>query len=408
VDDEFVPTAVSGSRRWPFEYGLVDDSRRTEFTLAVIRLILGSVSLVAVYLDPTSPRTYAWLASRLLAAYVAYAVALLVVLRSRRRLGPPAGLVIHAGDVVVAFAMTLFTEGPASPFFVFFGFALLAAGFRWGLWGTIWTGAVSAMLLGGEAVLVTSSYWPGTLIEGRFELNRFMIRCTYVVLLALIAEKEKTTRETVAILASAAERARVARELHDGVIQSLLGLRMQLEVLRRREPDGSTIGSELARIEGLLEGELENLRTLMFARTPVDAGSQELSTLVRDLVEQFERASGISARFVSIGDLGLASPDASHEIWCIVQEALVNVHKHSGARNVLVSFSVQSEEWSIIVDDDGRGFDFTGTLTHEALERARKGPRVIKERVRLLGGSLAIESTPGAGARLEIALPREV
>ena len=71
---------------------------------------------------------------------------------------------------------------------MFFGFALLAAGFRWGLWGTIWTGAVSALLLGGEAVLVTSSYWPGTLIEGRFELNRFIIRCTYVVLLALIAE----------------------------------------------------------------------------------------------------------------------------------------------------------------------------------------------------------------------------
>jgi signal transduction histidine kinase len=268
---------------------------------------------------------------------------------------------------------------------------------------------VSALLLGGEAVLVSSSHWPGTLIEGKFELNRFIIRCTYVILLAVIAEKEKTTRETFAMLASAAERARVARELHDGVIQSLLGLRIQIEVLRRREPDGVAAAAELARIEALLDGELVNLRTLMFAPTAIDDEPQKLSSILPDLIERFERVSGVSTRFVSDFDESLApSPRACHEICRIVQEALVNIHRHSGARNAIVSLSRHEGQWRLVIDDDGKGFEFTGRLPHEALDRTNTGPRVIKERVRLLGGSLVVESTPGARTRLEITLPLEV
>jgi len=396
---------VTRSRRFLLEYGLLDDSRRAEFTLAAVRFMLAGVSLVAIYLEPTEPRLYAPFIFRLLAAYVVYSLALLAVLRFREQLSEPTGLAIHAGDVLVAFVMTLFTEGPTSPFFVFFGFVLIGAGFRWGLWGTIWTGAVSALLLGGEAVLVNSSRWAGTLTDGKFELNRFIIRCTYVILLAVIAEKEKTTRETFAILASAAERARVARELHDGVIQSLLGLRAQIEVLRRRESAGAAAAAELARIEALLDDELVNLRTLMFSRTTIDDERHDLSSILFDLIEQFKHASGISAQFMSEPHDGAASPRACHEIWRIVQEALVNVQKHSGAHHVLVRLDRHEDHWLLVIDDDGKGFDFTGRLSQEALDRSQRGPRVIKERVRILGGSLVVDSTPGVGARLEITVP---
>ena len=90
-----------------------------------------------------------------------------------------------------------------------------------------------------------------------------------------------------------------------------------------------------------------------------------------------------------------------------MQEALVNVHKHSGARDVLVSLSDEGDRWTIVVADDGRGFDFDGRLSHGDLQRQRVGPRIITERVRALGGSLVIESHPNAGARLEISVPRE-
>ena len=113
---------MTRSRRFLLEYGLLDDSRRAEFTLATVRFMLAGVSLVAIYLEPTEPRRYAPFIYRLLSAYVVYSMALLAVLRFREQLSEPAGLAIHAGDVLVAFVMTLFTEGPTSPFFVFFGF----------------------------------------------------------------------------------------------------------------------------------------------------------------------------------------------------------------------------------------------------------------------------------------------
>jgi signal transduction histidine kinase len=61
----------------------------------------------------------------------------------------------------------------------------------------------------------------------------------------------------------------------------------------------------------------------------------------------------------------------------------------------------------LVVDDDGHGFDFSGRLTQAELEAERKGPMIIKERVRSIGGELAVESTPGRGARLEIRIPQK-
>jgi signal transduction histidine kinase len=127
--------------------------------------------------------------------------------------------------------------------------------------------------------------------------------------------------------------------------------------------------------------------------------------ILTDLVDRFERGSGISARFVSGPRNGRASPRACHEIWRIVQEALVNIQKHSGAHHVRVSLDRHEKHWLLVVDDDGKGFDFTGRLSQEALDRTQSGPRVIKERVRILGGSLVVDSTPGVGTRLEITVP---
>jgi two-component system sensor histidine kinase DegS len=89
-----------------------------------------------------------------------------------------------------------------------------------------------------------------------------------------------------------------------------------------------------------------------------------------------------------------------------VREALVNVRKHSGARNVLVRFAAKDGYWQLLVDDDGRGFDFSGRLNHAELEAERKGPTIMMERVRSIGGEPAIESSPGRDARLEIRVPQ--
>jgi signal transduction histidine kinase len=206
----------------------------------------------------------------------------------------------------------------------------------------------------------------------------------------------------------AMERARIARELHDGTIQSLVAVEMEMNVLRRRaEQKGWEVAGELARVQGLLRGEVLELRETMQRLKPIEMEPRHLVGFLDDMVARFGRDTGIRALFdCSVVDVDLA-PRVCQEVARIVQEALHNVRKHSGARNVLVRFGRAVAGWRLVVDDDGRGFPFDGSLSHAELEEGRKGPFVIKERVRALGGELTIVTSPGAGARLEITLPRE-
>ena len=98
-------------------------------------------------------------------------------------------------------------------------------------------------------------------------------------------------------------------------------------------------------------------------------------------------------------------PHACREVAQILLEALINVRRHSGARNVFVRMATVNGDCRLSIDDDGCGFPFTGRWSQAELEKGRRGPLVIKERVRLIGGELTIESDPGQGARLEIAVP---
>jgi signal transduction histidine kinase len=206
----------------------------------------------------------------------------------------------------------------------------------------------------------------------------------------------------------ARERARVARELHDGTIQSLVGVEMEVDVLRRRATqEGLPLAGDLARVQGLVRSEILELRDTMQRLQPIEIGPDELVGFLDATVARFGRDTGIHAVFdCAVEDVDLPAR-VCREIGRIVQEALQNVRKHSGARNALVRFSRAPSGWRLLVDDDGRGFPFEGTLDHAGLDGERKGPYVIKERVRALGGELTVASSRGGGARLEILLPRE-
>jgi len=206
--------------------------------------------------------------------------------------------------------------------------------------------------------------------------------------------------------AGAAERARFARELHDGAVQSLIAVEMQVDVLRRQSDAGKPIGSELGRIQGLLREEVLKLRELMQQMKAIDVDAQRLLGVLNDTVERFQRETGILARFVT--DLeGVDMPQrVCREILRIVQEGLVNVRKHSGARHALVRLASSKEKWNLTLEDDGKGFPFAGRYNQDQMEEAGKGPMIIKERVRLIAGGLTVESNRGQGTRLEISVPR--
>lgn len=207
--------------------------------------------------------------------------------------------------------------------------------------------------------------------------------------------------------AGAAERARFARELHDGAVQSLIAVEMQVDVLKRQaENSPEVVTGELSRIQGLLREEVLKLRELMQQMKSIDVDSRKFLSVVIDTVDRFERETGISARFVTDIEK-LEMPDrVCREFLRIVQEGLVNVRKHSRARHTLVRLASNPKEWSLTMEDDGKGFPFSGRLTQEELDNMGKGPMIIKERVRLIAGALTVESNPGTGTRLEIKVPK--
>jgi signal transduction histidine kinase len=206
--------------------------------------------------------------------------------------------------------------------------------------------------------------------------------------------------------AGAVERARVARELHDGAIQALFGIEMKIEALRRRTTLSATqMDAELGEVQQLLQTEVLALRELMQALRPIELEtSDQLPDVLASLVERFRRDTGVSARFVyDGGPMSLPAPTAL-ELARIVQEALVNVRKHSRARNVLVRLTNTDQRCTLVIEDDGQGFEFEGRLSARELEKRRVGPAIIKERARIAGAQLAVDSAPGLGARLELTL----
>jgi signal transduction histidine kinase len=200
------------------------------------------------------------------------------------------------------------------------------------------------------------------------------------------------------------ERAQIARDLHDGVIQSMVTLEMSIDVART-ETEGAQRDTLLAKVQKLLRNEIHTLRELTHQLRGVNIRPGELVPYLVDMVERFGRDSGIHARLVSDNEDVVLPQRVCRNIVAIVQEALANVRKHSGARKVLVRFNCERGVWTLVIDDDGSGFDFSGALSFVELEEMRKGPVSIKERVRLLKGDLIIESNPGAGCRIFISAP---
>jgi signal transduction histidine kinase len=567
-----------------------------ERVLAVGRAFLTVTGLVAIYLDPTEPARLREVTYTVLLAYAAYSLCILAFVHRSVRLTSTHGQVLHGLDILWTSALTFVSEGPVSPFFLFFLFVVVAAAYRGGFRETVGTAAVTVAIFLVETAIAAAGPWNSSFASINFELNAIILRVAYLLLtgalLGYLAEQDKQSRAELAAIADvtrqprvslgfggsvsavgrmllstfdaasvavvihdhenrrtllwqlasgdrlhsprvrraelnaqqqaawmfqdfgrvwrattesagsqvavrvmepgvwrstfrrgelpadfvaaqpcatvtavnmgltgewhgriylfdaseigdversmrfldaltehvtpaltnvfllrrlraragAAERARVARELHDGAIQSLFAIEMKLEAFRRAADRSSAfIDSQVGELQELLRREVLSLRELMQALRPIELeGSEQLPDVLASLVDRFRRDTGISARFVSTGN-GIAFPPAKAlELVRIAQEALVNVRKHSHARNVLVSLTSDDAGCRLVIEDDGCGFSFEGRLTAGELEQQRVGPAVIKERARLAGAHLAVDSSPGVGARVEVAFGEEV
>ncbi len=206
--------------------------------------------------------------------------------------------------------------------------------------------------------------------------------------------------------AAAVERARVSRELHDGVVQSLHAIAFRLYALRTRPGSSAEEREqELVEVQQLVQNEAANVRDLIHQLEPIEFDPRHLVEFLSGMVTRYRQDTGIGAQFVCDSPEVTLPPATCREIAGIVREALANVRRHSAAQHALVRLSRQHGGWMLTIEDDGRGFEFSGRFTHAQLEENRRGPLVIQQRVRALDGELTIVSKAGHGARLEIKIP---
>jgi signal transduction histidine kinase len=202
------------------------------------------------------------------------------------------------------------------------------------------------------------------------------------------------------------ERSRISRDLHDGILQTLLSLKIQLDVLRRKLPERpGQACEELAGLQKTVHQESEELRRMVTDLRPLRVESADMRELMHGFAERFRSEHGLAVDlFIESRDLRI--PDrVCRELFQIYREALHNIKKHASASHVVVKLEQDEAKVFLVVDDNGRGFSFSGLYTSEELDRLRLGPISIKERTRGMGGTLTVESNPGHGARLTVEIP---
>jgi len=262
--------------------------------------------------------------------------------------------------------------------------------------------------------LLTVAFDQGGQASGRiFLLNgRKPFQKQDLIWLENIADHIGPTLENIFLLrhlrarAIEAERSRIARDLHDGILQTLLSIEIQLDVLRRRVPVAPEQSvNALANLQQTVKNEAAELRQIVTDLRPLRVQSADLVDLMRGFAERYRNESTVALDLL-IDSIQLRAPDRGcREIFQIYREALNNIKKHAKASHVVVKLSQDDSRLVLVVDDNGEGFSFAGKFTGDELDRLRLGPISIKERSRTVGGVLTVESNPGHGARLTIEVP---
>jgi signal transduction histidine kinase len=195
------------------------------------------------------------------------------------------------------------------------------------------------------------------------------------------------------------ERGRIGRELHDEAGQSLLLLRLQLEMLERDAAPG--LRGRLAEIRSTTEHTIEELRRIIAALSPTVLDRLGLERALRQLAARFQKTHGARFEVAICRKIDAVSPEAQQVIYRVAQESLQNIAKHSQASTVKLSLRKADESIRLCVTDNGAGF---------SAEAAWKKPLSfglagMRERAALLGGTLTLRTAPGQGTAVALHLP---
>jgi len=206
-------------------------------------------------------------------------------------------------------------------------------------------------------------------------------------------------------LAAVKERNRLARELHDSVTQTIFSMTLTAEAARiLLERDPTKAGAQIDRLLELAQSALAEMRSLISHLRPKTVAEEGLIPALRRHVDERGNQDGLTVALTLEGyaeDDTRLPPETEEALFRIVQEALNNVVKHARTDRAEIGLHVGDELVSLLIEDAGVGFD----PAHVSSGTSHLGLTSMRERVKALGGTLEIESQPGAGTHIKVEVP---
>ncbi len=208
------------------------------------------------------------------------------------------------------------------------------------------------------------------------------------------------------ILAQEEERKRIAREIHDGMAQTLANVVLRTEIAHRMlvKEDISAVKDELVDLKGQVRNGLEEVRKIIFNLRPMALDDLGIVPTLRKYVQDFEDKYRIHTQFNLVGKETRIPSGLEIAIFRLVQEALSNINKHAKATFLSVELTLEPDQVQIYVVDNGIGFDVP--LTELRIAKGNNfGLLGMRERVELLEGTMVLESEKDSGTKITMLIP---
>jgi len=201
------------------------------------------------------------------------------------------------------------------------------------------------------------------------------------------------------------ERSRIALDIHDGLVQTLVGLNYKLDLCSELiHKDPQRCQPLVLETRDLLKVAIEEARQVVFNLRPLHFDRMELLPAIRNYLKTYSTRYDIETEFNVRGNEQRVPPRVKIFLFRIIQEALSNVQKHSKATRVGVDLTIGKADLRTTLSDNGRGFDLEEVSSHPE-KWASFGLKGIMERARLLGGTAIIDTKPGQGTKVVLRIP---
>ena len=375
-----------------------------EKTLAWLRLGFSLAAILVIQLNPERVARFPILSYTFLYSFFLYSLLIFYLTRQTKVDSRKIGLATTCLDLLWISLLVFSTGGSRTPFFVYYLFPVITASSRYGIKGGMLVSLIGVGLYG------FVRFFP--IWERPLGIDTFIIRSIYLLVLAYIfgflSEFEKKQNQKLMALyrtageaATQEERRRIARDLHDRLLQVLASLTLRLEACRRHLVETpKELSHELELMEQSTRRSMEEIRRFLAGK---DSQDFTPGTLIEKLKEEMKfLRDGLGLHIVlesDPDDLALPS-EVEQEIYYALREGLRNIARHAHASTVDILLKQVGTEIHGSLKDDGVGFDLSS-----AKNSASFGLGVMDERIRKLGGSLSIETSPGKGTTISFIAP---